>query len=81
MMQFDTVYIGTQEGYKSLKMLSDSISEDAIFQNFLEGMPPDPLVLACFACMCALHTMTQLSCFLAISRSPAGPNQNCFRRP
>ena len=21
-------------------------------------MPPDPLVLACFACLCALHTMS-----------------------
>ena len=63
MMQFDTVYIGTQESYKSLKMLSDSISENGIFQNFQGGMLPDPLVLACFACMCASHTMTQLSCF------------------
>ena len=27
---------------KSLKMLSDSISEGLIFQKFLGGMPPDP---------------------------------------
>ena len=31
-------------------MPSDSISEGLIFQNFLGGMPPDPLDLACFAC-------------------------------
>ena len=34
------------------------ISESIIFQNFLGGMPPVPLVLAYFACSCALHTMT-----------------------
>ena len=37
---------------KSLKMLSDSISEGLIFQHFLGDMPPDPLDLACFACKC-----------------------------
>ena len=45
-------------GHKSLKMLPDSISEGIIFQNFLRGMPPDPLDLACFTCMYALHTCT-----------------------
>ena len=49
---------GTLKVYKLLKMPSDSISEGVIFQNFLGGMPPDPLVLACFACLCALHTMS-----------------------
>ena len=39
-------------------MASSSISEGVIFQNFLGGMPPDPLVLACFACLCASHTMS-----------------------
>ena len=43
---------------KLLKMPSDSISEGVIFQNFLGGMPPDPLVLACIACLCASHTMS-----------------------
>ena len=36
------ICVGTQEGYKSLKMLSDSISEDAIFQNFLGRHAPRP---------------------------------------
>ena len=31
-------------------------------------MPPDPLVLACFACLCALHTMTV--------HVPASPHQH-----
>ena len=35
---------------KQLKMPADSISEGSIFQNFLGGMLPDPLDLACFAC-------------------------------
>ena len=52
------VSTGTSKVDKLLKMLSDSISEGVIFQNFLGGMPPDPLVLACFACLCALHTMS-----------------------
>ena len=42
---------------KSFKMLSNSISECAIFQKFLDGMPPDPLVVACFTCICTLHTI------------------------
>ena len=50
--------LGALEGDQSLKMPSYSISESIIFQNFLGGMPPEPLVLACFACQCALHTMT-----------------------
>ena len=29
-------------------MASDSISEHLFFKNFLGGMPPDPLALACF---------------------------------
>ena len=28
------------------------------FSKFPGGMPLDPLVLACFACLCALPTMT-----------------------
>ena len=52
------VSTGALKGDKSLKMPSDSISEGVIFQNFLGGMPPDPLALACFACLCAMHTIT-----------------------
>ena len=52
------VSTGTSKVDKLLKMPSDSISEGVIFQNFLGGMPPDPLVLACFACLCASHTMS-----------------------
>ena len=33
---------GTSKVDKLLKMPSDSISESVIFQNFPEGMPPDP---------------------------------------
>ena len=33
---------GTSKIDKSLKMPPDSITEGVIFQNFLEGMPPDP---------------------------------------
>ena len=41
------------------KLLSDSISEGVIFQNFLGGACPQTcLVLACFACLCASHTMS-----------------------
>ena len=39
-------------------MPSDSISEGVYFQNCLGGMRPDPLMLACFACLCASHTMS-----------------------
>ena len=49
------VSTGTSKVDKLLKMASNSISEGVIFQNFLGGMPPDPLVLACFACLCASH--------------------------
>ena len=52
-----TSYTVPSESHKSLKMLSNSISEGAIFQKYLGGMPPDPLMVACFACICALHTM------------------------
>ena len=48
-----TVSTGTSKVDKLQNMPSDSISEGVIFQNFLGGMPLDPLVLACFACMCA----------------------------
>ena len=48
----------TSKVYKLLKMPSHSISEGVIFQNFLEVCPKTPLVLACFACLCALHTMS-----------------------
>ena len=52
------VSIGTTKVDKLLKMPSDSISEGVIFQNFLGGTcPQTPLVLACFTCLCALHTM------------------------
>ena len=49
---------GTSKGDKLLKTPSDSISYSVIFQNFPGGMPPDPLVLAYFICLCALHTMS-----------------------
>ena len=53
------VSTGTSKVDKLLKLPSDSISEGKIFfQNFLGDMPLDPLVLACFACLCALHTMS-----------------------
>ena len=52
------VSTGTSKVDKLLKMPSDSISEGVIFQTFLGGMPPDSLLLACFACLCALHTMS-----------------------
>ena len=32
------------------KILSDAISEHLILKIFLEGMPPDPLASACYAC-------------------------------
>ena len=35
------VSTGTSKVDKLLKMPSDSISEGIIFQNFLEGMPPN----------------------------------------
>ena len=48
---------GTSKGDKLLKIPSDSISDGVMFKNFLRGicMPKNPLVLACFACLCALH--------------------------
>ena len=49
------VSTGALKGDKSLKMPSDSISASVIF---LGSMLPEPLILACFACPCALHTMT-----------------------
>ena len=52
------VCTGTLKVDKLLKMPSDSISEGVIFQNSLGGHTPDPLVLACFACLCASHTMS-----------------------
>ena len=52
------VSTGTSKVDKLLKMPSDSISQGVIFQNFLGGMPQTPLVLACFACLCALHTVS-----------------------
>ena len=50
------VSTGTPKVDKLLKMPSNSISEGVVFQIFLRGMPPDPLVLVCFACLCASHT-------------------------
>ena len=50
------VSTGTSKVDKLLKLPSDSISEGVIFQNFLGGICLDPLVLACFACLCASHT-------------------------
>ena len=52
------VSTGTSKVDELLKMPPDSISEGVIFQTFPGGMPPDPLVLACFTCLCALHTMS-----------------------
>ena len=52
------VSTGISKVNKLLKMPSDSISEGVIFQSFLGGMPPDPLVLACFACLFASHTIS-----------------------
>ena len=46
------VSTGALKGDKSLKMPYDSTSAES------GGMPPHPLVLAYFACPCALHTMT-----------------------
>ena len=39
-------------------MPSDSISEGVMFQNFLGACSQTPLVLACFACLYASHTMS-----------------------
>ena len=52
------VSTGTSMVNKLLKMPSDSFSEGVILQNFLGGMPPDPLVLACFTCLYAFHTVS-----------------------
>ena len=52
------MFTGTSEVDKLPKMPSDSTSEGVTFQNFLGGIPQDPLVLVHFACLCALHTMT-----------------------
>ena len=41
------------------------------FKNFLGGMPPDPLALACFAHFSEALTAIPL----------AGPIKSCFRRP
>ena len=47
---------------KPLKMPSNSISEGLIFQNFLGGMPPDPLDWhALHARLCTSHTITMLT--------------------
>ena len=62
------VSTGTTKGDKLLKIPSDLISDGVIFQTFLGGMPPDPLVLACFTCLCASHTMRV--------HIPAGPCMN-----
>ena len=51
------VSTGTSKGNKLLKLPSDSISDSVIFQNIMRAMPPDPLVLACYACLCTSHTM------------------------
>ena len=51
------VSTGALKGNKSLKTPSDSISA-AVSVILLGGMPPDPIVLACFACLYASHTMT-----------------------
>ena len=52
------VSTGTSKADKLLKMPSDSISEGVIFQNFLGACPQTTLVLACFAYLCASHTMS-----------------------
>ena len=47
---FVPVSTGTSKVDKLLKMPpADSISEGIIFQDFLWGHAPDPLVLACFS--------------------------------
>ena len=53
-----TMSAGALKCYKSPKMHTDSISESVIFQNFLMGILPNPLVLAYITCLCASHTMT-----------------------
>ena len=52
------VSTGTSKADKLLKMPSDSTLEGVIFQNFLGAFPQIPLVLACFACLYASHTMS-----------------------
>ena len=49
--------IGTSKVDKLLNLPSDSISDHVIFKISWRSMPPDPLVLACFAYLCALQTM------------------------
>ena len=51
------VSTGTSNSDKLLKVPSDSSLDGITFQNFLGGMPPDPLVLGCSACLCTSHTM------------------------
>ena len=51
------VSTGTSKGNNLLNIPSDSISDSVIFQNFMGPCPQTPLVLACFTCLCALHTM------------------------
>ena len=58
---------------KLLKMPSHSISEGAIFQNFLERHASNPLVLACFASLCASHNMS--------IKIPASPTSTMMAGP
>ena len=55
---------------KPLKVPSDLITEGLIFQNFLGGMPPDPLDLACYTCQNVCSACTLLSCSLQYICAP-----------
>ena len=52
------VSTGTSKVDKLLKMSQDSISEGAIFQNFLGAYPRPPSAGIYFTCLCASHTMS-----------------------
>ena len=49
------VFTGISKGDKLIKIPSDSLSGSVIFQNFLGACSQTFLVLAWFACLCALH--------------------------
>ena len=52
------VSTGASKVDKILKMPPDSISEGVIFKISWGVCPQIPIVLACFACLCASHTMS-----------------------
>ena len=43
------------------KLTTKMISERTDLQNFVGEHAPNPLVLACYTCMCALHTIMSTS--------------------